>query len=96
MKELNEAYYLNVLIRRLFISSIEATTIFAPLQNAIGFHLDYEAPLGPPVSDVVVDLKSGHMYARSVMMNMFEVVLLTPRVMNLSIIALLVMHRPLG
>ena len=62
MKKLNEAY-LNVLVRRIFIRSIEAATIFAPVQNAIGFHLQYDAPLGPPVSDVVVELKSGHMYA---------------------------------
>jgi hypothetical protein len=63
MKELNEAYYVNVLVRCIFISSIEAATIFALVQNAIGFHLQYDAPLGPLVSDVVVELKSGHMYA---------------------------------
>ena len=63
MKELNEAYYHNILMCRLFISSIEAATIFAPVQNAIYFHLLYDAPLAPPVSDVVVELKSGHMYA---------------------------------
>jgi hypothetical protein len=47
----------------IFINNIEAATIFPPVQNAIGFHLEYDASLGPPVSDVVVDLKSGHMYA---------------------------------
>jgi hypothetical protein len=63
MKELNEAYYHNILMCRLFISSIEAATIFASVQNAIRFDLAYDASLGPPLSDVVVDLKSAHMYA---------------------------------
>jgi hypothetical protein len=62
MKALNETYYLNVLMYFLFISSIEATTIFAPVESAIGFDLAYDAPLGPSLSDVVVDLKSAHMY----------------------------------
>jgi hypothetical protein len=63
MKELNEAYYLNVRMHPPFISSIEATTIFAPLVSVIGFDLAYDAPLGPLLSDVVVDTKSAHMYA---------------------------------
>jgi hypothetical protein len=62
MKELNEAYYLNVLVRRIFINSIEVATIFAPVQNVICFHLQYDVPLGLPVSDVVVELKSGDIY----------------------------------
>jgi hypothetical protein len=39
MKELNEAYYLHVLMHPLFISNIETTTIFAPVESAIGFDL---------------------------------------------------------
>jgi hypothetical protein len=63
MKKLNEAYYLHVLIQPLFISNIEAATIFASLESAIGFDLAYNAPLDPPLSDVVVDLKIAPMYA---------------------------------
>jgi hypothetical protein len=63
MNEFNEAYYLNVLMHPLFISNIEATTIFPPIEGAIGFDLAYDAPLGPLLSDVVVDTKSAHMYA---------------------------------
>lgn len=63
MHELNEASYMNVLVCRLFITAVEVTTIFAPVQNAIGFHLHIDAPLRPPVYDVVVELKSGDMYA---------------------------------
>jgi hypothetical protein len=37
--------------------------MFAPLEIAIGFDLPYDAPLGPPLSDVVLDLKIAHMYA---------------------------------
>lgn len=53
---------LNVLIRRPFITAVEAATIFAPVQNAIRFHLHNDVPLHPPVSNVVVQLKSGDMY----------------------------------
>jgi hypothetical protein len=63
MKEFNEAYYLHLLIQCLFISKIEVATIFAPLESAIGFDLAYHAPFGPPLSDMVVDLKSAHIYA---------------------------------
>jgi hypothetical protein len=42
---------------------VTATTIFATLESAIGFDLAYDAPLGTPLFDVVVDLKSAHMYA---------------------------------
>jgi hypothetical protein len=63
MKELNEVSYLNVLVCRLFNSTVEEATIFAPVQNVIGFHLQYDTRLGPLVSDVVVEPKSGHMYA---------------------------------
>jgi hypothetical protein len=45
MKELNEAYYLNVPIHPLFINIIEAVTIFAPVESAIGFDLAYDASL---------------------------------------------------
>jgi hypothetical protein len=61
-QELNEASYLDVLVRRPFITDVESTTIFAPVQNAIGFHLHNDTPLRPPVLDVVVQLKSGDMY----------------------------------
>ena len=63
MQELNEASYLDVLVRRPFITAIEAATIFALVQNVIGFHLHNDAPLHPLVSDVVVQLKGGDMYA---------------------------------
>jgi hypothetical protein len=63
MQELNEDSYQDVLVRRPFITAVEAATSFAPVQNAIGFHLRDDAPLRPPVSDVVVQLKSGDMYA---------------------------------
>jgi hypothetical protein len=53
MKELNETYYLHVLIHHRFISRIEAATLFASLESEIGFDLYYDAPLGPPLSDVV-------------------------------------------
>jgi hypothetical protein len=62
MKEINETYH-HVLMHPLFISKIEALTILAPLQTAIGFDLAYDVPLGPPLFDVVVDLKSAHKYA---------------------------------
>jgi hypothetical protein len=63
MQELNEDSYQDVLVRRPFITAAEAATSFAPVQNAIGFHLRDGVPLRPPVSDVVVQLKSGDMYA---------------------------------
>ena len=63
MKELNEAYYLHILMHSLFIGNIEETTIFPLVESAIGFDLAYDAPLGPPLSDVFVDMKSAHMYA---------------------------------
>ena len=44
----------------LVISKNEAATVFAPLEFAIGFDPAYEASFVPPLSDVVVDLKSGH------------------------------------
>ena len=63
MQELNEASYLDVLVRRPFITAVEVATSFAIVQNAIRFHLHNDAPLRRPVSDVVQQLKSGYMYA---------------------------------
>jgi hypothetical protein len=61
--QIDEDSYQDVLVRRPFVAAVEAATIFTPVENAIGFHLRDDAPLRPPVSDVVVQLKSGEMYA---------------------------------
>jgi hypothetical protein len=49
-------------LQPLFIFKIEASTMFAPSEIAIVFDLAYDASLGHPLSDVVVDLKGAHLY----------------------------------